>query len=298
MSAEWNPSDSARRPAGRRLRRRQLERQARSPRGPGSGPRRRRCRASRCVRHDAAGIGDDNQRRDPGRCADGDLGNRRRAGRSSRSPRTARARRSTLIDFDSGAAAALDIPGSLRGRPDDAGISAAVTRETGCRASPACTTSTRPRPAPSTRSVGALAIRRSRPRARCETESYAAFADVSFDFTDALSASLGGRWTQRRARQGTVYRAELHRPGLAAVRHRPPRFRACVRSDYTNERTFEEFTPARQRELRLQRRLDGLRCLFRGLQVRRLRHARRRRTHAGHGQRLRPRDCRFRTSSA
>ena len=38
-----------------------------------------------------------------------------------------------------------------------------------------------------------------------KTESYAAFADVSFDLTDALSASLGVRWTHDE-RQGTVYR--------------------------------------------------------------------------------------------
>jgi iron complex outermembrane receptor protein len=74
-----------------------------------------------------------------------------------------------------------------------------------------------------------------------ETTSYAVFADVSYDITDAWKASLGGRWT-RDEREGTVYRQNF--TGI-----RSPLFGndaavpGLVRSDYTNDRTDDEFTP-------------------------------------------------------
>ena len=73
------------------------------------------------------------------------------------------------------------------------------------------------------------------------TKSYAAFADVSFDITDVLSASLGARWT-RDEREGTVFRQNftgLGSPLFGDSASVP----GLVRSDYTNERDFEEFTP-------------------------------------------------------
>ena len=74
-----------------------------------------------------------------------------------------------------------------------------------------------------------------------KTESYAAFADVSVDITDAFKLSLGGRYT-RDEKEGTVFRANflgIRSPffGNAAA------VQTLVRTDYTNKREFEEFTP-------------------------------------------------------
>ncbi|HXW10295.1 MAG TPA: TonB-dependent receptor [Steroidobacteraceae bacterium] len=74
-----------------------------------------------------------------------------------------------------------------------------------------------------------------------DTTSYAAFADVSYSFTDRLRASLGGRYT-RDEKEGSVYRADflgLGSPYFTNVDAAPLR----VRTDYTNERTFDKFTP-------------------------------------------------------
>jgi iron complex outermembrane receptor protein len=73
------------------------------------------------------------------------------------------------------------------------------------------------------------------------TKSYAAFADVSYDFTDRLSASIGGRYTSDE-RTGTVYRqnfAGLYSPQFGNAAAVP----GLLRTDYTNERTFDRFTP-------------------------------------------------------
>jgi iron complex outermembrane receptor protein len=73
------------------------------------------------------------------------------------------------------------------------------------------------------------------------TKSYAAFADVSYDFTDRLSASIGGRYTSDE-RSGTVYRQNftgLYSPLFGNDAAVP----GLLRTDYTNERTFDKFTP-------------------------------------------------------
>jgi iron complex outermembrane receptor protein len=75
-----------------------------------------------------------------------------------------------------------------------------------------------------------------------DTESFAVFGDVSFDVTDALSLSVGGRWTQD-DKTGTVFRQQY-------LGIRSPRFlnTAAVplgapRTNYTASETFEQFTP-------------------------------------------------------
>ncbi len=74
-----------------------------------------------------------------------------------------------------------------------------------------------------------------------KTESYAAFGDISFDLTDQFSISVGGRYTKDK-KEGTVFRQNF--TGI-----RSPRFGnaaavpGLVRTDYTNERDFEQFTP-------------------------------------------------------
>ncbi len=74
-----------------------------------------------------------------------------------------------------------------------------------------------------------------------DTTSYAAYADFSWDFTDKLSASLGGRYTSDE-KEGGVYRQNftgLYSPLFGNNAAVP----GLVRSDYTNDRTFDQFTP-------------------------------------------------------
>ena len=74
-----------------------------------------------------------------------------------------------------------------------------------------------------------------------KTESMAAFADASFDINDQWAVSLGGRYTED-DKTGTVYRQNFTGIGsplfgnTAAVP-------GLLRTNYTNSRTFSEFTP-------------------------------------------------------
>jgi iron complex outermembrane recepter protein len=74
-----------------------------------------------------------------------------------------------------------------------------------------------------------------------KTESLAAYADVSFELSEQLSVSVGGRYTED-TRTGTVYRQNF--TGL-----RSPLFgntaaiAGLLRSNYTNSRDFSEFSP-------------------------------------------------------
>ncbi len=74
-----------------------------------------------------------------------------------------------------------------------------------------------------------------------DTESIAAFADVSFDLTESLALSVGGRWT-RDEKTGQVYRQNftgIRSPFFGNAAAVP----GLVRTNYTNSATFEEFTP-------------------------------------------------------
>jgi len=74
-----------------------------------------------------------------------------------------------------------------------------------------------------------------------DTESWAAFADVSYDLSDKLSISVGGRYTKD-DKTGHVYRQNF--TGL-----RSPLFGnntavpGLLRSNFTNSKSFEKFTP-------------------------------------------------------
>jgi len=74
-----------------------------------------------------------------------------------------------------------------------------------------------------------------------DTESWAAFADVSYDLTEKLSLSVGGRYTKD-DKTGHVYRQNF--TGI-----RSPLFGNSVavpgllRSNFTNSKDFEKFTP-------------------------------------------------------
>jgi iron complex outermembrane receptor protein len=76
---------------------------------------------------------------------------------------------------------------------------------------------------------------------RVDTESLAAFADVSFDITDTLAVSVGARWTQD-DKTGQVYRQNftgIRSPFFGNAAAVP----GLVRTNYTNDATFEEVTP-------------------------------------------------------
>ncbi|MBX3593532.1 TonB-dependent receptor [Sphingomonas sp.] len=74
-----------------------------------------------------------------------------------------------------------------------------------------------------------------------DTKSYAAFGDFSYDLTDQLKLSVGGRYTKD-DKTGSVYRQNF--TGI-----RSPRFGnatavpGLLRTNYTNDRSFEQFTP-------------------------------------------------------
>ena len=74
-----------------------------------------------------------------------------------------------------------------------------------------------------------------------KTKSYAAFGDISFDVTDKLKISGGLRYTKD-DKTGTVFRRNY--TGI-----RSPRFGnanavpGLIRTDYTNDRSFDQFTP-------------------------------------------------------
>ena len=71
-----------------------------------------------------------------------------------------------------------------------------------------------------------------------DTTSLAAFADVSYDFTDRFSISVGGRWT-RDDKEAEVFKANYFGLGIPS----PSAVPFGTLTNYTNERTFEEFTP-------------------------------------------------------
>ena len=76
---------------------------------------------------------------------------------------------------------------------------------------------------------------------RVKTESIAGFADVSFDISEKLKVSLGARYTSDK-REGTVFRRNftgIRSPFFGNSAAVP----GLIRSDYTNTRTDNEFTP-------------------------------------------------------
>jgi iron complex outermembrane receptor protein len=77
---------------------------------------------------------------------------------------------------------------------------------------------------------------------KVSTTSMAAFADVSFDLTDRLKASVGGRWTQD-SKTGNVFRAFYLGATTTPVLGGTPRPILQVRTNYSAEKDFEKFTP-------------------------------------------------------
>ncbi len=75
---------------------------------------------------------------------------------------------------------------------------------------------------------------------KAKTQSWAGFGDFSYDVTDRLQISLGGRWTTDR-REGSVYR--IYEVGLGSPQFGGPGKLLQVRTNYTNTHNFEKFTP-------------------------------------------------------
>ncbi len=75
-----------------------------------------------------------------------------------------------------------------------------------------------------------------------ETESIAAFADASFDLTDRLAVSIGARWTQD---DKTAVQLRQNYLGIRTPFFGNPDAVAlgAPLTDYTNDRSFDEFTP-------------------------------------------------------
>jgi iron complex outermembrane receptor protein len=75
-----------------------------------------------------------------------------------------------------------------------------------------------------------------------DTESIALFGDFSFDLTDNLAVSVGARYTEDE-KTGTVFRANYIGAGRTPLTGGPAATPALVRTDYTNTRSFDQFTP-------------------------------------------------------
>jgi iron complex outermembrane receptor protein len=86
-----------------------------------------------------------------------------------------------------------------------------------------------------------------------DTKTWAAFADFTYKFTDQLSLSLGGRYTNDK-RRATVIRANLLRGprpelggtpinGIFSATNPTGRQFGALTSDFQGQKTFKEFTP-------------------------------------------------------
>lgn len=74
-----------------------------------------------------------------------------------------------------------------------------------------------------------------------DTKSYSAFADVSYDLTDQLSISVGGRYTKDK-KSAQVYRQNF--TGLKSpLFGNPNAIPGLVRSNFTSSDSYERFTP-------------------------------------------------------
>jgi iron complex outermembrane receptor protein len=145
----------------------------------------------------------------------------------------------TLIDFDAGPAPALDIPAYYKDRQFSQELQALWT---GPRVQAIAgiyyLDGTASGAFDTVLGIANLTIATS---GEVKTKSKAGFADVSFDLTDRWALSVGGRYTQD-DKAGTVYRQNftgLRSPLFGNAGAVP----GLLRTNYTNSRTFSEFTP-------------------------------------------------------
>ncbi|MGZ8363870.1 MAG: TonB-dependent receptor [Caulobacteraceae bacterium] len=77
---------------------------------------------------------------------------------------------------------------------------------------------------------------------RLETKSWSVFGDFSYDVTDQLAVSVGGRWTKddKTANQfRAIYLGAVRSPLLGG----PARNPIAIRTNYTADESFSQFTP-------------------------------------------------------
>ena len=77
---------------------------------------------------------------------------------------------------------------------------------------------------------------------KVETESYSAFADFSYDFSDRLHGSIGGRYTSDK-KNASVFRAFYLGATRSPILGGTARPIFATRTNYTADDTFEQFTP-------------------------------------------------------
>jgi iron complex outermembrane receptor protein len=145
----------------------------------------------------------------------------------------------TLIDFDTNQAVALDVPARYSDEQNSHEFQALFTAENWSGVVGLYTLDATADGAFDT-IVGGLNLTIAT-SGKVDTKSTAFFGDFNFELTDNLSLALGGRLTQDR-RGGTVYRQNftgLYSPlfGNSAA------IAGLMRSNYSNTRTFSEFTP-------------------------------------------------------
>ncbi len=75
-----------------------------------------------------------------------------------------------------------------------------------------------------------------------DTKAWSVFADVTYDLTDDLSVSVGGRYTEDE-RSADIFRAQYLGPGGSPFFGNTAAIEILVQSDYTAERTYDDFTP-------------------------------------------------------
>ena len=75
-----------------------------------------------------------------------------------------------------------------------------------------------------------------------DTKAWSLFADVTYDLTDDLSVSVGGRYTEDE-RSADIFRAQYLGPGGSPFFGNDTAVQILVQSDYEAERTYDDFSP-------------------------------------------------------
>ena len=75
-----------------------------------------------------------------------------------------------------------------------------------------------------------------------DTKAWSVFADLTYDLTEDLSVSVGGRYTEDE-RSADIFRAQYLGPGGSPFFGNDAAIQISVQSDYQAERTYDDFTP-------------------------------------------------------
>ena len=168
----------------------------------------------------------------------------------------------TVIDFDETPAPTLDVPAIYADDQFSQEFQLLFTGDRWSGRRRPLLPGRQRRRAPSTPSP-ATSASPSRPPVRSTPSRFSAFADFSYDFTDRLHASIGGRYT-RDDKDATVFRAFYLGATAAACPRRHAACRSCDPHQLHRLGHVREVHAARQRVLRLHRRHDRLRLVGQG----------------------------------